>query len=460
MSTHLMVPSEHSLVVVEPDDRARAVLEHRLQAQGYRVVATASATEAAAEALAEPPSAVVAPLRMPGFSGVQLCHLLKAEAATTHVPVILVSDADAHHGRYWAERSGASWVRGGAMGELLRTVERAIIEAPRGDGFFTMLGGVDVRDRIAAELDRRLFDSILAADVRALSGCESFERLFDQLSQLVCRLGPYGWLALADEADGRLGVHAHPDDLDSAAAAARQALGADGAELLTVVDGDARRVAEDDVVTVLPVPFGSAVLGRLAISASARERDQRSMLGLISQELGLPLRIASLVETTRLLARQDPLTGVLNRRAFIERLSQGNLARRALALCIVDLDHFKAVNDHHGHAAGDLVLQAVGRVLRERAAACGGAACRWGGEEFLLAVPGPLRAGGRQAAEGLRVAIEALRIPVGPDVVVEPTASIGLAVGQVGEALDLVVARADAALYQAKAAGRNRVQAA
>ena len=145
-------PAEHTVLVVKPDPLARAVLVGRLRAQGYRVLATGSPAEAASMALAEPPSAVVASLWMPSISGVQLCHLLKAEAATAHVPVVLLGSGYAPRGRFFAEHAGAAFARAGAMGELLRTLGQAIVDAPPGDGFFTMLGNVDVRDRIAAEL--------------------------------------------------------------------------------------------------------------------------------------------------------------------------------------------------------------------------------------------------------------------------------------------------------------------
>lgn len=459
------LPEDHTLVVVEPQPRTREVLVRRFRAQGYRVIGLATAVEAATEALLHPPSAVVAPMWMSGFSGVQLCHLLKAEAATAHIPVVLTSPEEEHLGRLWAELSGAAWASAGAMGELLRTVAKAIAAAPVGDGFFTILGDIDIRDRIASELDRRLFESLLAAEVRALAACESFERLFDQLSQLLCRVLPYGWLALSTGTKDRLGVHACPEHYEAAIAAARKAalgLGCDdqACEVLEVLDVDPRAPQPGDVILVAEISSGRSPLGTLAMAVAPNQPDAQRFFALVARELALPMRVATLVEAAHTMARTDPLTAVLNRRAFVERMEAMSTDGRSYALCYLDLDHFKAVNDSHGHAGGDLALKAVGRLLRERAEVSSGIACRWGGEEFLYAMPGGGLDAGIREAEWLReeIARIELRAPSGESFRVRISA--GLAVGQSGEPLDAVLARADALLYRAKAEGRDRVLAA
>jgi len=163
------------------------------------------------------------------------------------------------------------------------------------------------------------------------------------------------------------------------------------------------------------------------------------------------------------LALTDPLTGVRNRRALMDALRQ-EIARaarsgQAVTLLMVDVDHFKKVNDHHGHLVGD-------QVLRETASALAGTlrasdvVARFGGEEFavLLIEVGADEA--RASAERLRQAVAALevRAPAGP---VKVTASIGIAAERGVEIdLDALLRRADAALYMAKQQGRDRVVAA
>jgi diguanylate cyclase (GGDEF)-like protein len=151
---------------------------------------------------------------------------------------------------------------------------------------------------------------------------------------------------------------------------------------------------------------------------------------------------------------QDALTGTLNRRAL--PLVERRVARRSLFdpkafVLMIDLDHFKRINDELGHHAGDEVLQRVAATMR-RVLRRGDEVLRWGGEEFLVCLKDTSLNDALTVAEKLRRAIEA---EAGPTPV---TASIGMAEVMPNRALADSVARADEALFQAKAAGRNRVQ--
>jgi diguanylate cyclase (GGDEF)-like protein len=154
-------------------------------------------------------------------------------------------------------------------------------------------------------------------------------------------------------------------------------------------------------------------------------------------------------------ARTDPLTGLSNRRAFAVALEAAMTAATAdgtpLQVAMIDIDHFKTVNDVHGHAEGDRVLRAVSDVLRAHHAARGRVA-RYGGEEFVLLLEMPFAQAELQA-EFLRETIAAL--PLGMMV----TASIGVAAHRPGDTTEALFARADAALYDAKRGGRDRVVA-
>jgi diguanylate cyclase (GGDEF)-like protein len=154
----------------------------------------------------------------------------------------------------------------------------------------------------------------------------------------------------------------------------------------------------------------------------------------------------------------DELTGLLNRRAleprFAEIGEQAALSGQPVSVVLADLDHFKRVNDGHGHVVGDEVLREVAEAMR---------AClrtfellyRFGGEEFLLLLPGAESVDALVVAESLRARVEALQ-PAG----LEITCSFGVATAR-GRAVDLgtLLRQADGALYVAKRAGRNRVQA-
>ncbi|MDV3455441.1 diguanylate cyclase [Sphingomonas sp. HF-S4] len=177
-------------------------------------------------------------------------------------------------------------------------------------------------------------------------------------------------------------------------------------------------------------------------------------------------RIESNIDTLRLikhlryLAERDPLTGLYNRRAFFERAGTlfDNLrdAQREGSVAILDIDHFKRVNDTHGHDAGDQVIQMVADVLSERSAADGTLTARFGGEEFVILFAG-------RTSEEVYVRCEAIREAIAEKAVafdgtsINVTVSLGAAILQPGEGMDNNLNAADQMLYMAKSGGRNRL---
>lgn len=167
---------------------------------------------------------------------------------------------------------------------------------------------------------------------------------------------------------------------------------------------------------------------------------------------------SALTSELRQLAGTDALTGLLNRRALDEHVQQRHATGNVTAVVILlDVDHFKAINDGHGHAAGDEVLVRVAQLLRRHLRHTDSIA-RYGGEEFLVLVAdGDLGAGAR-LAESLRVALQQTDIVLGNGNVLRVTASFGVAEGS-SDALGWrsLLRAADAAMYRAKAQGRDRV---
>ncbi len=156
-------------------------------------------------------------------------------------------------------------------------------------------------------------------------------------------------------------------------------------------------------------------------------------------------------------SRTDALTGLPNRRAMAAALqdavSSADGQPRQTCVALVDIDHFKHINDFQGHAAGDRVLAELGALLRSHFSGRGMAA-RYGGEEFVALMPDVDLRTAELQCEFLRMAVADL--PLGFPV----TVSIGVAQYQAGETTDQTLARADAALYRAKGNGRNRVELA
>jgi diguanylate cyclase (GGDEF)-like protein len=156
------------------------------------------------------------------------------------------------------------------------------------------------------------------------------------------------------------------------------------------------------------------------------------------------------------LAFRDGQSGILNRRGFAEAHADVAQSGAPYGILLVDVDHFKQINDTHGHAAGDVVIVSVARRIQDRMGAEGTCA-RWGGDEFIVLLPdcGPkaLRA---KAHDIMRAAIEApIETVPGRSIVV--SLSIGACLAERGDRLEVATDMADAALYTAKQAGRGRV---
>jgi|WetSurMetagenome_2_1015567.scaffolds.fasta_scaffold08944_6 diguanylate cyclase (GGDEF)-like protein len=194
---------------------------------------------------------------------------------------------------------------------------------------------------------------------------------------------------------------------------------------------------------ILPLPGGLPIVGFIVLFlASARSLNER-------------------FEEEEAASRTDSLTGLLNRRGFLEA-GDGALVRarrsgKPLCVVISDIDHFKAVNDAYGHAAGDAALKQLAAALRSSVRAQD-AVARWGGEEFILLLPDTGKAGAAKVAESLRAAVAELPINYeGKSVAL--TLSLGVAEHDPTRNFEETIGDADAALYQAKDNGRNRVVA-
>jgi diguanylate cyclase (GGDEF)-like protein len=222
----------------------------------------------------------------------------------------------------------------------------------------------------------------------------------------------------------------------------------------------------EESLLAVPLRARNRTLGALVLMASRGSFDasSRRVLEILANQAAATVSLIKDREQQRQLAVRDGLTGLYNRRAFNELLVSAiaNEDRRdngQLALVILDLDHFKKLNDTFGHPAGDAALRSVARLLAQHLRK-GDHAARYGGEEFVVIFPGANRDRGVHGAERLRLAVakhrlvfEGARIPLG--------ASFGVAIWPTdGKEPDDLLASADRALYAAKQAGRNRVMAA
>lgn len=180
--------------------------------------------------------------------------------------------------------------------------------------------------------------------------------------------------------------------------------------------------------------------------------------GLLSWLMGIWVRerdelreTAERVERLRKAANTDTLTGIANRRVAERALNLFAAGQRRYAVMMIDIDHFKLINDQHGHDTGDRILQRIAEILKGRMRVQDTVA-RWGGEEFLVIVESVTREEAAAIAESLRSLIER-----GTKQILATTISVGVAHSNTGQGVDQILKRADEGLYAAKNSGRNKV---
>ena len=220
--------------------------------------------------------------------------------------------------------------------------------------------------------------------------------------------------------------------------------------------------------TIAPVVDEQGVISHfIAIKqdVTARRRNEEALATAHAKLGEYVVEIESLNRRLREQTIRDPLTGLHNRR-FFEETAERDIARATrkkepLAIVMLDIDHFKVINDTHGHVIGDRVLTHVAGVLRANVRSSD-LLCRFGGEEFVAVLSGTALPAAMHAAEQWRSAIAGSGTDAGGGTTVSCTISIGIAMlgYETGESTSSVLRRADAALYEAKRAGRDRVVAA
>jgi diguanylate cyclase (GGDEF)-like protein len=218
----------------------------------------------------------------------------------------------------------------------------------------------------------------------------------------------------------------------------------------------------------IPLLAAGDLIGMLHIRNRADESpltpERQQIMTSFAEHISLSLSNLKLRETLRQQSIRDALTGLYNRRFLEETLGREILrAKRAnikLSLMMLDVDHFKRFNDTFGHQAGDLVLANLGRILQSHVRG-EDLACRYGGEEFIIVLPGASLAVTQERAELIRREVEAFSIYMDEQHLGPVTVSIGLScLPENGTAIETLIRAADAALYQAKKSGRNVVKIA
>lgn len=366
------------------------------------------------------------------------------------------------HGQLASFLHGARRIAAGDYASRVPTVGRDDFAA-LGEEFNKMSAELEARERdltIERERLRRALRRLGEAFASGLDRRRLLEVAVASMCEGVAADAGRAWAR--NGPDGRMEVIVTSGDVEAADSAMS------GVETRAFeVGASARGVVDHRAAIALPLrtPAGELVgFVSMARRGGAFTDPERELLGYLAQQAAQSLENADLHEVVERQAIEDGLTGLANRRRFEERLTdEVERARRfpsqVLALVMLDIDDFKAVNDRLGHVAGDEVLRAVAGAMRDGRRETDLAA-RYGGEELALILPGADLDGALRAAERIRQSVERLDLALpgadgGP---LRVTLSGGVAVfGHGAEDVSALVAAADEALYEAKRSGKNRV---
>lgn len=476
--------AKKSILVVDDSEVTRAILARTLRGAGFEVLEARDGAEGALKALRERPSVVVTDLEMPTMDGFPLLRLLKADPLSSHIPVLILTSHGEAASRFWSLRTGADayLTKDYRPQQLVATVARLVAVSetavPRTQAAAGpeddpgSLGPLQVLARVARQLDASLLqatlvNSLLERGMAAGDFHEASRVALETLGQVVDARCLAVAVAEPDSTTVEI-VLVEPirqQDVDALRDLVVSSLDAPPTHPVHLqVEGRVGDAPALDLEQAVSLQLAvREAQGVLMLVPRDREHFSRAASGLVhalAGHLTLVLDNARLSQRLHEMSTRDGLTRQLNHRAIYERLTEElERARRyryPLSVILCDMDHFKEVNDTHGHLAGDAVLREGAAVLRSSLRA-GDLLGRYGGEEFLAVLPQVELEAARAAAERLRVALEGL--PASPEVRI--TASFGVAsmdeLGS-GATSDLLVSLADRRLYEAKAAGRNCVR--
>ena len=450
------------VLVVDDLEPNVKLLEAKLRAEYFDVIGAYSGQEAIDLAVKEKPDIILLDVMMPGMDGFEACRQLKANPETMHIPVVMVTALDQQADR-------VSGLESGADDFLTKPVEDVAL--------FARVRSLTRLKMLTDELRAR---HTTGQDLGVLSGMDQQNenteaRIFiiddnpDQAERLISGIGE--------------DTHQITHESDPEAALTQVRLGDYDLILvsLSMEDMDPLRLCssirsfeETRVTPILTIVRGGdtrKLVRALDIGVNdyvPRPIDRNELIARVSTQLRRKRyldKLRSSFQESLEMAVTDQLTGLYNRRYLASHLSamfdRSEWTERSLAIMILDIDHFKSVNDTYGHDAGDCILQEFARRISASVRGID-LACRYGGEEFLIAMPDTDMAFASVVAERLRQEIASTKFVYNnKNDELAVTVSIGLASTENGpeeeDTAQKLIKRADEALYQAKEGGRNQV---
>ncbi len=451
--------------VLVVDDIAANVrlLQARLMAEYFEVVTATNGPDALQIAQSGQCDIILLDVMMPGMDGYEVCRRLKADQKTATMPVIMLTSLDQPSDRLQGLEAGADdflskpfddialTTRVKSLSRLKMMTDELQLRASTGEQF-----GLESGEPTKIDPKGGLGGNVLVVDDKPTSYERTVRALARDHSVAVVADPQEALFRMADQSFDLLIVSLAIANFD-ALRLCSQVRSLDRTRnvpiLLVTADGDQDRLLR--AIELGVNDYVSRPVEASEVRARARTQVRRKRLTDALRES---------VQSTMEMAIKDGLTGLHNRRYFdthMETLfNNAESTGRPLSLIVLDIDHFKSVNDTYGHQAGDAVLKEFARRIA-RAVRAPDLACRFGGEEFVVAMPDNNSELAHVVADRMRQEIaEHPFIIDGGAQQLRVTVSAGVSCYAAGdESHEAILARADAALYDAKKAGRNQVVA-
>lgn len=447
------------ILVVDDSPTIRKLIEGQLKAEYFSVLCAENGTQALELCQTEAIDVVLLDIVMPDIDGVTVCERLKDNPDTAHIPVIMVTKLNAVEDRVRGLEAGADEFISKPIDKTQLMARLKSLVRLKNLTDELRLRSVSAQQLTGEIIHPRNVDShgaalyIGASDELALKAVSALEKNCDtKVSEdpveafQYAATGNYQCVLVASQSDtfDALRICGELRSMEATRALPIILIVEDGKDDIVL------RGLEVGITDFIVAPIEAKELQARVRTQIRRKRYHDALRNSLTQTLQMAL--------------VDPLTGLHNRRYLENHLetlfARSNARNKPLAVMMIDLDHFKKLNDTHGHAAGDTVLKQFAIQLK-MAVRDMDLVCRYGGEEFIVIMPDTTEDVANQVAERLLAELGQSEIVINESgETVKMTASVGLTTKNFEEALpESCLKRADKALYQAKDDGRNRIVA-
>ncbi len=463
-----------------------------LEEKGYSTVVASDGVEAINSVYKEKPDLILLDILMPKMNGYQVCRLLKGNKDTAYIPVIMLAASEQKSDEFWGIATGADefFTKDLAMTQLAGTIEKILKlkpylekQAPARPFQKKEISSEEILSRVNILLDKKLFESTVINEISKIaSATYNYEETAKSILVLLSRIVHFeiGALLIEEVGEKKISILLNAEVNESVIKKIRK-------KMIEKINND--KPQENRKLTSFKIKIFNkeyqiakatknlkaffnivlrargGVIGILSLASSKESsfsKENLETLNVMADQISMVINNVCLYQKINHLSITDELTDLYNYRYFQDMLKREfERAQRYdlnLSLIMIDIDHFKAVNDTYGHQQGDIILRELGVKFKKEVRESLDTPVRYGGEEFAFILPSTDKKGAFFVAERIRQKIAENKFP-GRGKSLKITISLGVAsypAKGIGKFSDLVK-KADEALYRSKEQGRNKV---